>query len=275
MMSPIVYLNGDFLPESNAFIPVTDRGFLFGDGIFTTLKVNEGHPEFLEQHLQRLEQQCSQLAIVAQKFSTEIIHELIIKNHAQQGAWKLKIIVSGGADGFDVEKRAPGQLLITLKPYLAQASPCRLTSYPHPICHPLAKVKSLSYLDRLWIADYALKHGFDDVLVRDHHGIVLETAFANLFWRVGENLFFPDSSLPLMQGVTLQVLLVAAGNVGLHLHPIQAKLQDIPPEAQLYLCNSLKGIVPVIAIDSKKINRDEAFENTLQEIYTESLCFVD
>lgn len=268
MISSIVYLNGKFLPENDAAIPVSDRGFLFGDGMFTTIKVDHGHPEFLKQHLKRLEQDCEAVEIVPQKFLEETVFELIEKNHAENGVWRLKIIMTAGSNpGIHLAKRAAGQFLMTIKPYAGHASPCRLVTYPYPISSPMGKFKSLAYLDRLWIADYAFKRGFDDALLCDNAGVVLETSIANLFWRKGQDMFFPDHSLPLYQGITLQMILTAAKSMGMNIFPVRAKLNEISDEAQLYLCNSLKGIVPITAIDEKTYARDLLFEEALQKAY--------
>lgn len=50
----LVYLNDSYLTLEKARLPITDRGFTYGDGVFTTLKVSEGKPLFLEKHLTRL-----------------------------------------------------------------------------------------------------------------------------------------------------------------------------------------------------------------------------
>lgn len=264
MTSAIVYLNEKFVQEKKAFIPATDRGFLFGEGVFTTIKVNDGIPELLHLHLEKLECDCYQLGIILQKISDQLIDELIEKNNAQSGIWRLKIIASRGERlGLDCEKWSVGQFLITLKPYAGHAFPCRLTCYPYPMGNPSGRVKSLSRLDSFWIADYAKEHGFDDALVLDHQGRVLETAFANLFWRSGNILFYPDPVLPLYQGVTLQIVLAAAKKMGLHSSPVQVRLADILEDVQMYQCNSLKGIVPVACIDNRNFNRDLPFEYSL------------
>ena len=85
----IVYLNGEFFLEKNALIPATDRGFLFGDGVFRTIKIQEGHPQFWPQHLQKLKHDCEILGIIPPKISSEIIQELIDKNLAHKGTWRL------------------------------------------------------------------------------------------------------------------------------------------------------------------------------------------
>lgn len=268
MIESIVYLNGKFLPEKDALVPVSDRGFLFGDGIFTTIRVEDGRPEFLKLHIKKLISDCEEVRITPQDVSEELVLRLIEKNHAEKGVWRLKIIMTGGdGTGITLDKRSAGQFLMTIKPYGGYISPCRLVSYPHPISSPIGKFKSLAYLDRLWIADYASKQGFDDALVRNHAGKILETSIANVFWRKGNDLFFPEPSLSLYQGITLQMVLGAAEKLGMNIFPVSVGLEEIPDEVQFYLCNSLKRMVPVAAIDEKSYARDLIFEEALQKAY--------
>ena len=271
-MAAIVYLNGKFLSELEAFIPAADRGFLFGDGVFTTIKVVEGEPEFLGLHLEKWERDCKTLGIVPRRIARKVIDELIQKNEAQAGIWRLKILISGGeGPEFNLGKRSEGSLLMTLKPYKGQPSPCRLIVYPYPVCRPLAAIKTLAFADLLWMADYAVKQGYDDAIVCDPQGMILETSVANVFWRQGNNLFFPNLSLPLYPGITLQVILKIAEKMNLGIHPIKARLEEISTDAQFYLCNSMKGIVPVVSIGEKKFERDPSFENSLHLAFQQAL----
>ncbi|HEV8052660.1 MAG TPA: aminotransferase class IV, partial [Parachlamydiaceae bacterium] len=155
--------------------------------------------------------------------------------------------------------------LMTVKPYAENLSPCRLTVYPHPYANSFGRIKSLAYLDRLRIADYALKQGFDDAVVQDHEGLILETSIANLFWKAGQEVYFPDSTLPLYQGITLQILLEIMGKMGLKTLPVKARIADISEGSQIFLCNSLKGIVPITSIESREFKRDLAFESNLRD----------
>lgn len=262
-----VYLNGKFLPESEAVIPVTDRGFLFGDGIFTTIKVHQGAPKFLELHLKRLEEDCKAVGIRPQKVIEETIFKLIEINQAKEGVWRLKILMTGGDEpGINLAKREANQCLMTLKPYAGHPPICRLISYPEPICSPLSKFKSLSYLDRLWIANYASRYSYDDALVCDHAGRVLETSIANVFWKTGKNLFYPDNSLGYYQGITLQRVLEEAKHMGMNVCPVKVTLDEIPgEEVQFYICNSLKGVIPVTEIDGRLFSRNLDFEGVLKK----------
>jgi 4-amino-4-deoxychorismate lyase len=72
-----VFLNGQFLLENQAYIPITDRGFLYGDGLFTTLRVQEGQIEFWDLHVERLRNQSQQMKIECPLLDVEWIKELI------------------------------------------------------------------------------------------------------------------------------------------------------------------------------------------------------
>lgn len=266
----VIYLNGDFLDEERAFIPITDRGFLFGDGAFTTLRIEKGLTQCFQPHLERLESYCHSLGIAFPKISREILQELIVHNQASEGIWRLKIIITGGSQSaLSLTPRAHGQLLMTLKPYqLEEKQEYRLTLYPHPICRPSASLKSLAYLDRLWVAHYASQKNVDDALVTDSNGFVLETAFSNIFWRMGNQLITPDFRLPLLPGIALKMVRLAAEReLEIPMYNVYLPLEAIPSEAQIYLCNSLKGIVPVVAIDGKTFSRDLSWEARLINAY--------
>lgn len=264
MNPPVVFLNGSFLPENQASIPISDRGFLYGDGVFTTIKVIQGKPEHLNLHLIKLFGDCEKVGIIPPKIAEKDVSELIRLNLAKEGVWRLKIVITGGnKPDLNLGQRAAGQCLITIKPYTGHASTCRLISYPFPISYPMGSFKSLSYLDRLWVKDYALKNDVDDVLLYDPAGRILESSFANIFWKIGNELFFPDPSLPFYQGVTIQIILDSCQSLSMNTVPSLAKLDEIPEKAQFYLCNSLRGVIPVVAIDDKNYIRDLSFEEII------------
>lgn len=237
----IVFLNHRFLPASQASIPITDRGFLFGDGIFTTIRVENGEPEHLERHLSRVKKQCIELKIDSPEISKEWLAQLIEKNHAQSGIWRMKIIVTGGdSSALNLEKRKFGNLLITISPYEPPIDPYRLTVYPYPIVSPVADLKSLSYLQRLHVKEYARQHGCDDAIVLSPEGFILETAFGNFCWILEDCLYVPDPELPLFEGITISVL-----QEKMQTKKVKSRIEDIPKEAKCYLCNTMIGCHPI------------------------------
>lgn len=268
-MNKIVFFDHSFIPENEACISISDRGFLFGDGAFTTIKVCSGLIECYSLHCERLKRHCRELNIIPPEINSEWIKELIVKNDAKKGKWRLKIMVTGGADRtLSCEMRLHGHLIMTLSPYQDELEKeLHLVLYPHPVIKPLSKVKNLAYLDRLWIKKYAIAQGRSDALVLDENGFILETAFSNVFWRIGTDIFSPDPSLPLLEGIAIHLVEETAAAMQLNYRPVRMRLDEIPNDAQLFVCNSLKGVCPVTSINERLFNRDFTWENLFCQEY--------
>ena len=90
----LVFLNGNFLPEADAVVSLNDRGFLLGDGLFETLRVADGRPFRLAQHLERLMRGAEYLKIASRYSPQELqgfAQELIAKNSFADGVLRLTL----------------------------------------------------------------------------------------------------------------------------------------------------------------------------------------
>uniref|UniRef100_A0A0G4HSW0 Aminotransferase class IV n=1 Tax=Chromera velia CCMP2878 TaxID=1169474 RepID=A0A0G4HSW0_9ALVE len=188
--------------ETAPLFAASDRGLLFGDGAFVTLRLQTGCVYSLEPHLSNLRQQCDDLGISPPQFLSspvkvkEAIHALLRAKESKgvcvspEGSYRVKILVSGGnthtagGSGLSVEKRPHGIVLIVLKPHPSPPRdqprrPLRLLVVPSGrsvvSATPLMdawlssvpssfRLKSLSYIDRLAFRSLAQREGFDDVL---------------------------------------------------------------------------------------------------------------
>lgn len=224
-MNAICCLDGEFLPVQEAKISVLDEGFLYGKGAFTTIKVADGECEFLEEHLRRLFEQ-SRLVGCTRVFRKELIPLLIQHNLAAKGIYRLKIIFSQKHD------------VLFLEPYTPPEGVLKLTLYPHPIVSPLAHLKTLSYLDRLFVKEYATKKGFHDALITDSNGSILEAGSGNVFWTDGKNDYVPDQTLPYLRGIALEKALEKRTLPHIE---VKASIDEIPKGAIFYYTNSLIG----------------------------------
>ncbi|NGX54275.1 MAG: Aminodeoxychorismate lyase [Chlamydiae bacterium] len=243
----IVCLDGKYLPEDQATIPINDRGFLFGDGLFTTILVRDGRPFFLKAHIKQLLRQCAELKITPPQIHEEAISTLIEKNQATSGSWRLKIVITAG-NGPEraLPSREFGHLLLTLTPYTPPPEkPLELAVYPHPIDHSHARIKSLAFLNRFTVMEYAHEQGADDAITQSADGVLLESAFGNLFWIYEGTIYTPDPALPLYFGVTLSEFLK---QTELPVRYGRWKVDEIPEEGSLFRTNSLTLIRPIARI---------------------------
>ncbi len=262
----IAFIDGCFLPQEEAKIPITDRGFLFGDGVRATIKVDKGEPYFLPLHLSRLKEQCASIALIPPSIEEKTIFELIEKNGATEGVWRLKIIVTGGDDpSFHLPKRKWGHLILSLTPYFPPPfKPFSIGIFPQPImtCH--SSFKSLAHLNRFYMLDYAYQHGYDDCLSLTESKIVLEMAFGNIFWKVGDRCETPSPKLPLYFGVTLQKVGEEIERMGWPPFSfVTITPEEIPAHAHLYRTSTMMGVTPVTRIENRNFSRDKEFEQAL------------
>lgn len=256
-----VFLNGNFCFEKEAVIPITDRGFLFGEGIFTSIRIHQGQCELFKSHLQRLQQQAEVLNFDWNPTNWDWIVELIQRNDAGQGIWCLKILATK-------EERTFGNVLATLNPYEGTFGPCTLSLFPYPLESPLAHVKSLSYLDHLYVRSYAQRLGHVDAITQTRDGILLETGCSNFFWIDQGKCWIPDPQLPYLKGVFLQAIL---SHLSLPIQAIRATIDEVPTSASIYICNALTHIRPVLSIDQRSFKRNPDWEGLLQKATAQAL----
>jgi 4-amino-4-deoxychorismate lyase len=261
-----VFLNGDFILESLASIPVNDRGFLFGDGMFTTIRVHQGKCELFNRHMQRLQQQAEILNFDLSSLKFDWIPELIQRNEAWEGTWRLKIMVTVKQER---TIRTVGNALATLAPYQSKASEsCTLCLFPYPFERPLAHLKSLSHLDYLYVRTYANQRGYDDAITKTRDGILLETSCSNLFWIDQGRCCIPDQELPYLKGIFLQALLP---HLPLPLHFVKATFDQVSATAHMYTCNALTHVRSVSLIDRYSFPRNQQWDHVLQRAAIEAL----
>jgi 4-amino-4-deoxychorismate lyase len=242
----IVYLNHCWVAAEAATIPIHDRGFLYGDGLFTTIRVEEGNICLWPYHLARLQTQSLQLGITIPSIEESLLEELVQRNQAHTGIWRLKIIITReSSSALHLPKASYGTFLMTLAP-VATPPPAmyKLAIYPHAISKAFS-IKSLSYLDRLHVRQFAQELQCDDAITFSPEGFFLETAFANIFWRSEEALYTPAASLSLVEGVYLAFLKDQARQQGLVVEEV-FWTRDTPEarELPLFCCNAIQGVVP-------------------------------
>ncbi len=260
-------LAGRVIAKEEALVSPLDRGFTCGDGVFTTILVENGKPIFFHAHQKRLREHAKELKIQAPFIAIKLIEELIVKNSASQGKFRLKILISGGQGPIGFDQRRPGFILAYLQPYETKTQPLSITIYPFPFEHPGKSMKTLAYLPRFMIHDWTRAQGFDECIITNASKIVLEGTFSNIFWVIDKRFYYPDPKLHMMQGITLLTILKIVRKLGYILQPVCVDFHRIPKEANLFLCNALMGFIPVENVDHLRFHRSPLFERELHQEY--------
>ena len=267
------FLNGRIVPEDQAVVPVSDRGLLYGDGLFETLGVRLGCPVWWGRHLQRLEAGAAFLQIPMPAGSAELhqwARQLISDNGLPDAVLRILLTRGSGPRGYSTQGTTSPTLVMTVHARPAPCAGVRLvtSSFRLPAVDPVARFKTTSRLLSVLARAEAQEHGGDEALLLNHLGSVAEAAAGNLFWVEGDTLCTPPVSAGALPGVIRSVLLELLAE---QRRPGVEKATT--PEALsraegIFLTNSVTGILPVSMLDGRPVPQSEQtsrFQALLQE----------
>lgn len=251
-----IYLNGDILPDDEAKISVLDRSFLFGEGVFETLRSYGGQTPFLEEHLKRLEYSALFLNIPypTEINFNEVIQKLLEKTNLKDA--RLKIILTKLNTCVFCEKIDAKSYPKTYKLKIIEQ-----VTNDNP---RLAAVKTTSRLTKLVGYAEAQEAGFEDGILLNNKGQVTEGTRGNLFW-VDENSELKTvlQDCGILCGITRQELMKVLKAKNLKIKEDIVTPEKLSNMKEVFYTSSIAGIKPVVQIDKRKISGGEPGDVTL------------
>ncbi|MGQ9688197.1 MAG: aminotransferase class IV [Desulfobaccales bacterium] len=256
-----VWMHEDLVPLTEARVSVFDRGFLYGDGFFETLRAETGRVLFLTEHLARLRASAQTFRITFPEGVPweERLERLLAANDLQGGTAAVKILLTRGeAVGLGLPEATSPTLIISARPY-APPSPEEyahgwpVVIFPERRTTFIGRHKSLNYLFYLAARQYAADQGGREALILEADGSVSEGAATSLIIAQTGGFFTPAaaSALP---GVTLAVLARGMHRQGKSLEWKPLMLSDLEKAEGIWLVNSLMGIMPVAALEGRRLS---------------------
>lgn len=173
-------LDGTIERAEETFIPATDEGFLRGDGVFEVIRVYDGRPFALEEHLDRIERSAANLRLgwlVPRAVLEDEIPSLLAERGGEEFDGVLRIVLTRG-----------GHRLLLTEPLPATPERVRLAFVTYAPTRVLDGVKSLSYAANMLATRIAQERGFEEALLTTPHGRVLEAPTSAIFWVGDEGL---------------------------------------------------------------------------------------
>ena len=259
-MGVLVFLNGQFLPEAQAVVPVNDRGFLLGDGLFETMRVARGKPFRLAQHLERLFLGADFLKIKLPFTPKELetfAGQLIERNQMPEAILRLTLTRGPGGRGYAPDPASKPTVVMTLHPAPSLEKPIEwslvTSSFRIPAADPLASFKTTSKILHVMARAEAVDRGADEALLLNTNGEVAETASGNLFWTHGNTIFTAPVECGALPGITRAVVLEICQTLGLETNVRAIKLEALRNYAGIFVTQSALGIVPVVELDGKPV----------------------
>ncbi len=257
-----VYIDGQVCAEAEAAVPVSDRGFLYGDAIFETLRTHGGEPFLLDRHLERLFDSCEELGIAPRETPAEVA-EITLQLAADLGVEaSIRIAVTRGSAYGPWPKDLPeaGRTVIAVRPLAPH--PEELYSRGMRLAtsrimrfegSPLAGHKTANYLESVLARGDAAERGADEALLLNTAGRVAELSAANVFAVVYGRILTPALEEGPLPGITRQVVLELAEAAGIKTHSGQLAPEALADADEAFATNSLLGICPISELDGVKI----------------------
>jgi aminodeoxychorismate lyase len=270
-----VFLNGRFLPETQAVVPISDRGFLYGDGLFETLRISHGRPFCWDQHVERLERGAAFLKLQSPWPSLklrEFAQKLIQRNAMPDSVLRLTLTRGSGSRGFSPKEANSPTLAMTLHPLPTPSSPLRLVtaSLRVPANDPLASFKTANKLVHILARAEAEERGADEALLLNTNGHVAEAAASNVFWLENGAVCTPPVADGALAGVTRAVVLELCRTRNVPTKEAHITPEELHRADGVFLTNSVAGIVFAAELDGRPLIQSP-FVVELQAAYEELL----
>jgi 4-amino-4-deoxychorismate lyase len=246
--------------EVDADLPPADRGLAYGDGLFETLALRDGQWRFLDYHLERLQDGCQRLAIPAPDEQLLRAELETARGQVQHGTGKIIVTRGVGPRGYrpPVDPTPSRILSVSAAATPSSAAPGWAAGIRLRVCRTpmsenaaLAGMKTLNRLDQVlaraeWkSADYA------EGLMLTADGLVICGTMSNVFFVDQGTLLTPALDRCGIRGVMRRVVLEEAVKLGIEFSERPVPIEAARTADELFVCNSLHGIGPVIALEGQ------------------------
>jgi branched-chain amino acid aminotransferase len=255
-------LNGRFVDAEQAKLACNDSAVLFGDSLFETLKAQDGHIQFLDQHLDRLELAARLLSFPCDRSTLRRALLETVERLATPLA-RLRLTLSRGPmTGLTLPSPESGHFFISAAPYQEPESNERQQGVvcvfaPNRRVNPLSHLPQLkrgNYADCLYAADYARRKGAREALFQTDDGQLLEGATSNLFIVKDDILFTPPAGELVLAGIIRRQVLLAAQDLGLSFEERSLSVADLFAADEAFLTNSLFSLLPIAQIEGRHLS---------------------
>lgn len=264
------------MEASQPVIHTSNRGFRYGDGLFETMKIENGKIQLANLHFDRLFAGIKLLkfqlpVFITPQHLTEMVIQLCEKNNCLASARvRLSVFRSRGSL-FDAD--TPAEYIVECWPlekafisFNEQGLCIDIFTDVKKSCDVFANLKSTSHLPYVMAAVYAQKKGLDDCLVLNHFGSVADTSIANIFLIKNKTIYTPSLTEGCIAGVMRQHLISLLKAKGMQVCETAISLNDVMEADELFVTNAIRGIKWVYRC-AEKVYSNMFLQNLIQKLY--------
>jgi branched-chain amino acid aminotransferase len=232
-------LDGAVVPIAEAHISVTDEGLLRGDGVFEVLRLYEGVPFALDEHMARMSHSAENLRLPLDIGALEEdIRSLLAEAHPQDGV--IRAVATRG-----------GRRVVLLEDLPDLGASMSLGFVTYSPTRVLDGIKSLSYGANVLASRLARERGHDEALLVTPHGRVLEAPTSSFFWVRDGRVFTPPLDDHLLDSITRRLVVDTIGA-----DAVATTREDVLAADEAFLASTLREVLPVRAIEDRQLPVD-------------------
>jgi branched-chain amino acid aminotransferase len=258
-MKEIVYLNGALVPRSKARISVFDHAFLYGYGLYETMRAYHGKIFLLERHIKRMLDAAAIVSLADKLAGIDVAKackETLDANHLQDA--RIRLTVSNGES--DIAPWAGGvmskpTIVVTARPY----TPFSEKKYNEGFKVGIASVvrcrksvvntlKSVSHLGSVMARMETAVYGMDEALLLNDDGYIAEGGGCNVFFVKEEALLTPSLDSGILPGVTRDVVIEMAAGMGIEISEVDIRPEALDKFDEAFVTNAMIEVMPVTAV---------------------------
>jgi branched-chain amino acid aminotransferase len=259
-----IWIDGRKLAPIDAKVSVLDRGFLYGDSVFETLRTYNKEPFALDAHLDRLAESARRvlirLPIELSRLSEEVQRAV---REAEYPECTLRVMVTRGLGALGLDPQAAVHPLRVLLVTPLRSPP--LSDYRDGIkvvtfetsrvvdATPAAGAKVGNYLVAVLATEKASRLGAKEALIASSTGKITEGATSNLFWFEKGELWTPPLEAGILAGITRSHLLEAAAEISLSVRMRVPSREELVASDGVFISSSIRELLPVVQIDEDPI----------------------
>ncbi len=260
-MEEFVYLNGSLIPRSRAKVSAFDHGFLYGYGLFETMRAYNGKVFLLGRHLKRLFESAKLLGLDSALADVDLEQACfdVLKANSLKDA-RLRLTLTGGDAGAfpGVRQDAAASVLLAATAYTPlpaeayeKGYEALVSSFRRDSGSRLSGLKSTSYLLSVLAKKEAVAAGMDEALLLNERGSVAEGSISNVFFVTHGELFTPPVESGILPGITREAVLELAAGSKIRATEADIRVEDLPRFDEAFLTNSVLEIMPLVAVRDK------------------------
>ncbi|MEW6714415.1 MAG: branched-chain-amino-acid transaminase [Nitrospirota bacterium] len=275
----MIYLNNMLVPKGKAVVSVFDHGFLYGDGIYETLRAYDGVLFKFDEHIERLSHSASLIKLKLPKTREEIrkaAYDTIQANRLKEAYVRITVSRGAGPIGLDPRLCPKPTFVIIANPFKGYPPSYHNKGVKVAIVNTRRnfkgaldpQIKSLNFLNNVLAKTEAIEQDAYEAVMLNYKGYVAEGTISNVFFVKDNIIFTPSLEVGILDGITRRIIIDIVKEMGFKVKEGRFRPDEIYEADEAFISNTTMEIMPVKELDDVRFNvRSAGVTKALHKAY--------